>query len=701
MKIINQKNIFCLPGVLFIQIILVVVLFSYEVFSQGYNIPWKFRPAGTGNKNTALHIKNKCLQENPSSIVQDDTHSSEASAIPFQRGLNLLEWFDVPKSGQIQIDRYSEEDFQILKAMGCEAVRVPIDLLSIAGPAPDYELDSLFFEFLDIAVDRAETAGLFIVLLDGSWDPVIGIDPSIEPALLATWTQMAHHLKNRSNLILYEVLNEPHGISDADWNAIQEHAIEAIRAEDGFHTIVVTPANWSGYFNLNALPDYSDNNLLYTFHFYAPLLFTQQGTTSGDPSPADLIGVPFPYDSLTMPPLPESLRGTWWEDMYNDYPEQGNEAWMRSQLDIADQFQSERNVRLWCGEFGAYPPPSSSEDRAAWAGIVRSYLEEKGIAWTFFTDGIFEKYTAGCFETDIDTMIASAIGLTAPDQKEPASEPETSGFTFYDDFMPHGLFKSGWFSSGEYNLYSKESPYEGESCLKITGFEQYGTFSFRFCPFRDLSFLVNHGSTLDFWIRCASPGTQIEIRFEDTKTSDPNDHPWSRSTMVSSSITSWDGNWHHVSIPLKNFMETGSWDNNQYYAPHGLFDWKATDRFTIAAQYHSLDGIEIFFDNIRISDPITNVSFVDASSGEYQLQQNYPNPFDLTTIIRYRLPHGADVELTVYNMQGQCMAVLVQEYQAGGEHEVRFVGGSLDAGVYFYRLKTADFEDMKKLVVLR
>jgi endoglucanase len=676
MKIINKKNMYCLPGVLFVLFNLIISLSSPGIFPQDYNIREKFSSTST--------------------------LSSEAPAIPFQRGLNLLEWFNEPRSGQINISRYTEEYFQMIKTMGCEAVRMPIDILHLAGPDPSYELDSLFLEFLDIAVDRAEAAGLFIVLLNGTWDPVIGTDPSIEPALLATWTQMARHFKNRSNLVLYEVLNEPHGISDTDWNTIQEHAIEAIRTEDDFHTIVVTPANWSSCYNLDVMPEYSDGNLLYTFHFYSPHVFTHQGTTWGAPVPADLVGVPFPYEESSMPSLPESLAGTWWEDQYDVYPEQGNEDWVKSQLDIADQFQSERNVRLWCGEFGAYPPASPSEDRAAWTGIVRSYLEGKGIAWTYLTDWFFEKGIAGCLETDLDTMVTSAIGLTAPVQKEPASEPETSGFTYYDDIMAPGLIEGGWFSSGEYDLYSKESPYEGESCLKITGFEQYGTLSFRFCSHRDLSFLVDHESTLDFWIRCASPGTQIEIRFEDTKTSDPDDHPWRRIITLSSSVVDWDGEWHHLSIPLKNFTETGSWDNNQWYNSQGLYDWKATEKLIIDAAHHSLDGIDIFFDDIRISDPIIEVKIEDQSPEEYPLLQNYPNPFNQSTTISYSLKKSDWVRLRIYDLMGREITTLVDEYQIPDTYSVRFDASDLIGGIYYYQLRIGnDFSKTNKMVLLK
>jgi endoglucanase len=669
MKMMNQQNIFRLPGILSVLFILSICLFSPGIFSQVCNTQ-----------------KNILLSGTPS--------------IPFQRGLNVVDWFNEPSAGQIQIDRYSLEDLQTMRDMGCQAIRMAIDLLHLAGPAPEYELDTLFFEFLDMAVDRAEAAGLFIVLLDGSWDPVAATDPSIEPVLLSTWTQLASHLKNRSNHVMYEVLNEPHGISDSQWNTIQGHAIQAIRTEDQTHTIVVTPVNYSAYASLSAMSDYADTNLLYTFHFYSPLLFTHQGTSWGDPVPIDLVGVPFPYDASSMPALPASLAGTWWEDMYNDYPTQGNETWVKSQLDIAVQFQTDRNVRLWCGEFGAYNAASPSEDRATWSGIVRSYLEEKGIAWTYFTASIFEPYTAGCLETDVDTMIASAVGLIAPAQVEPATEPDTSGIIFYEDYLPHGLLENGWFSDGEYDLYSKESPYEGESCLKIAGLNMYGTVSFRFCSYRDLSYLVNHGCSLDFWVRCASPEAQVDIRFEDTKTS-PDDHPWRKSITLTSSIVAWDGVWHHLSIPLTDFVETGSWDNNEWFNPEGRFDWHATDLLTIDATDHSLVGIEIFFDNIRITDPVTPVNLMNAPLEECQLQQNYPNPFSQSTTISYSLPEPVWARLRIYDITGRNIITLVDQYQNADTYSVRFEAIGLASGIYYYELTGDDFSRTKKMMLAK
>lgn len=93
------------------------------------------------------------------------------------------------------------------------------------------------------------------------------------------------------------------------------------------------------------------------------------------------------------------------------------------------------------------------------------------------------------------------------------------------------------------------------------------------------------------------------------------------------------------------------------------------------------------------------------------LEQNYPNPFNPSTTIRYGLPQASHVLLTVFNILGQQVAVLVQEEQEAGYHEVKFSaeggsasggdGAGLASGVYFYRLQTGDFVQTRRLLLLK
>jgi hypothetical protein len=89
------------------------------------------------------------------------------------------------------------------------------------------------------------------------------------------------------------------------------------------------------------------------------------------------------------------------------------------------------------------------------------------------------------------------------------------------------------------------------------------------------------------------------------------------------------------------------------------------------------------------------------SPTSFALFDNYPNPFNPSTTIRYGLPRGSKVTLIVYNALGQEVATLVNEAQEAGYHEVRFDASGLASGAYFYRLQAAGLTLTKKLLLLR
>jgi len=85
----------------------------------------------------------------------------------------------------------------------------------------------------------------------------------------------------------------------------------------------------------------------------------------------------------------------------------------------------------------------------------------------------------------------------------------------------------------------------------------------------------------------------------------------------------------------------------------------------------------------------------------FELQQNYPNPFNPKTTIRYVVAEGGPVRLSVFNVLGQEVAVLVDEVQGPGERTVSFDAGNLPSGVYAYRLTAGTSTDVKKLMLVR
>jgi photosystem II stability/assembly factor-like uncharacterized protein len=87
--------------------------------------------------------------------------------------------------------------------------------------------------------------------------------------------------------------------------------------------------------------------------------------------------------------------------------------------------------------------------------------------------------------------------------------------------------------------------------------------------------------------------------------------------------------------------------------------------------------------------------------GAFKLEQNYPNPFNPSTVISYQLSAVSGVRLTVHDLIGREVAVLVNERKAPGSYEVKFDGTGLASGVYFYRLHAADFVQTRKLLLLK
>ena len=81
---------------------------------------------------------------------------------------------------------------------------------------------------------------------------------------------------------------------------------------------------------------------------------------------------------------------------------------------------------------------------------------------------------------------------------------------------------------------------------------------------------------------------------------------------------------------------------------------------------------------------------------EFSLMQNYPNPFNPSTIIEYNLKEEAHVIISVYNLLGEQVSVLVNSVKPLGSYKVRFNGNNLAGGVYFYTLQINDLRNVVK-----
>jgi len=84
-----------------------------------------------------------------------------------------------------------------------------------------------------------------------------------------------------------------------------------------------------------------------------------------------------------------------------------------------------------------------------------------------------------------------------------------------------------------------------------------------------------------------------------------------------------------------------------------------------------------------------------------ELDQNYPNPFNPSITIRYELPKDSMVRVSVYDILGREVAVLVSERKDAGSFEVKFDASGMTSGMYFYRLQAGDYFATKKMLVVK
>lgn len=108
-----------------------------------------------------------------------------------------------------------------------------------------------------------------------------------------------------------------------------------------------------------------------------------------------------------------------------------------------------------------------------------------------------------------------------------------------------------------------------------------------------------------------------------------------------------------------------------------------------------LDGVNygsILLDVNQISNEIPN---------EYSLEQNYPNPFNPSTIIKFSLLKANNVSLIVYDQLGREIQTLVDERKNAGTYQYMFNANGLSNGIYFYRLKTDNFVETKKMMLVK
>ncbi|MEZ4821901.1 MAG: T9SS type A sorting domain-containing protein [Ignavibacteria bacterium] len=105
---------------------------------------------------------------------------------------------------------------------------------------------------------------------------------------------------------------------------------------------------------------------------------------------------------------------------------------------------------------------------------------------------------------------------------------------------------------------------------------------------------------------------------------------------------------------------------------------------------------------VNYTDTLVSVnSIAGIVPEEFKLYQNYPNPFNPTTNLEFGISELGLVSLKVYNALGIEVAVLVNENKPAGKYSVQFDGANYPSGIYYYKLESGDFSEVRKMILLK
>ena len=566
--------------------------------------------------------------KNKYSVKPDNsyTEGGPLEKTAFTRGVNLTGCFDVAEGADadnIWKGHINEETFGNLKSLGVDVVRVPMCLGRFVEPgSPDYKLQSKFLTELDNLLNLGEEYGITVIIDNHQWNytSIYSADKA-EGFMKSVWRQIATHCKDRSSRVVYELQNEPDGDWWREhWHELQGELIKEIREIDKSHSIIVCA---NPYHSIAELPEYEDDNLIYTIHCYTPMVFTHQGGTPGDWTHLYAIGgqVPFPYkEGFDGESLAGKISYSNYQTMLLNYSYVGSEYYVQQALagNIAEARR--RNARLFLGEFGVIGAlgnnrGAANEDRCRWLECVRKCAEQNGVSWTlwcyakefglFNTDAVNIK-----FNRDLNLDMVKALGFTIPPAyiEDNVDESKYHKQVLYADDWSEDVVP---FTKDNITAPCYEAPAVGQNCIRwdVAGAWSYCTFRFEsLCEdltkfdidktsirFRFKADMKSAGA-MNWGIWVVNNAAAFDVAEKK--------HNWTMRYSVNSANAAPDGQWHEVKIRLRDFDPGNSED-----APHGPsaghFDWAKVKEIQFSTFYSDASkGATFYLDEVMIMGPL-------------------------------------------------------------------------------------------------
>lgn len=316
-------------------------------------------------------------------------------------GLNLGGFFSQVKDDIFtdnHLDNFIKEaDFEQIKKWGFNSVRLPIDYFFFEREPFKYDesrlkrIDNVIAVTgkygLKTVIDLHKSAGHSFDFREKSGNDIWDKKSENRKRFLAVWNMLSRRYSDHEKVI-YELLNEPVAPDAEDVNELYEEAVDIIRKNDKEHCIMIESNLWGTCRQFPFLKKLNDDKIIYSFHFYEPVIVTHQLA----PWMAYMIfdiykkTVPYPGRPEGISAVLSKIREK--DDKLAEMLENNDKYWDGTELEKLLQpvlnFKNKYNVPIYCGEFGiiVLADPAS---RKNWMRDFMGILKKHSISFGYWS----------------------------------------------------------------------------------------------------------------------------------------------------------------------------------------------------------------------------------------------------------------------------------------------------------------------------
>lgn len=315
------------------------------------------------------------------------------SGFVIKKGVNLSHWLSQDFGWAPKYTYINEQDLQFIDSIGYDHVRIPIDekeMWDSTGIA-----NELAFRHLSNCLDWCAKYDLRAIVdlhtvrshhfnaENEGMANTLWTDSTAQQHFIDLWKQLSARLKAYpNNMVAYEILNEAVAPDHNDWNKLMNKAFAAIRQLEPDRVLVLGPNMWQQAPNLEFLqvPE-NDKNIILSFHTYTPLALTHY-TADWVPLKKYKGKVHYPGQIVTDADY-EAFVDTSDHALVNmmaDARTIYNKGRLTEVFAKAVQIANEKQLQLYCGEFGCLPTMERADRLAFYADMIAAFNENK-VAW--------------------------------------------------------------------------------------------------------------------------------------------------------------------------------------------------------------------------------------------------------------------------------------------------------------------------------